>query len=95
MSTFFSHKKIHSFPICNPSSVPAGQEWDATTPESHVGMCWKRAVQGDISIAPMEMHNLHSKIPQFILIKYKAKSQEAAARLCVLNILKVITVQKL
>lgn len=42
----------------------------------------------------MEMHNVHCKIPQFIAAKYKEKSQEAAARLCVLSILKVVTVQK-
>lgn len=40
----------------------------------------------------MEMQKLHSKILQIIVSKYKAKSQEADARLCVLSIILVITV---
>lgn len=38
--------------------------------------------QSDISIAPREIHKLHSKVPQIIVSKYKAKIQEAYARFC-------------
>jgi len=42
--------------------------------------------QNDISIAPVEMHSLHNKIPQINVSKYKAKSLEVDARLYVLSI---------